>query len=635
MGSTFSGLEIAKRGLNVHQQALNVVGHNISNADNKNYSRQRVEMQSAIPLYPVSVNREHTAGSIGQGVEAKSIIRLRDSFIDNQVYSAEQTKEYWSLKQHYLHQIEIMYNEPAEESIRSQLDRFWQGWQELSQYPEELSHREILKTTSKELTFRLRNTFNKVFELRKQADFELTSTINNMNEISSQIAQLNDNIQKHEVLGDNPNDLLDRRDALIQELSSFADITIKKIDPDEVLIYLGSEVLVQGSVSHPLETIGDPTNEGLSKIFWKKNNQDPVFKNGKIEALLEIRDITLKENIDKLNLLAVNLSDIVNEVHRDGFSLTKETNIDFFTLKNLSQNANGNYDSDGDGVNDISAIFKIAGRNTLVSNRPLGIDGVMTFHQNNEDHTPVYVSYSQDDTLKQVVDRINQSDVGVVAYLNHNNNFVLKGTLSDDDYRKNFLIRHLEDSGELLVGYTGLLQNSGPQGSFDYRRTNEVSRLQSARDRITLTPALNPAGFLELSESIQRNVALISASQGKDVGGTGDSNQANGNKDGSNAIRIAQALRHQKTMVGNFENSDEFYNALIAKLGIESKTAKMEKTNQELILTNLENLRQSIMGVNLDEEMAKMVQFQHSYNAAARVINVLNEMLGRIIDNLL
>ena len=629
------GLEIAKRGLNVHQQALNVTGHNISNADNKHYSRQRVEMGSAIPLYPTGINREHIAGSIGQGVEAKAIIRIRDNFIENRVYSTEQTKGYWSLKQHYFHQIEIMYNEPAEESIRSQLDRFWKSWQELSQYPEELSHREVLKTTSRELTFRFKDTFNKLFNLRKQLDFELSSTIRRINEISNQIGKLNDKIQKHEFLGDNPNDLLDRRDALVQELSSFADITIKKEDPDEILIYLGSEVLIQGSNHHALETVGDPTNEGLSKIFWKKNNQDAIFKSGKMQALLEMRDVTLKENIDKLNLLTVNISDIVNEVHRDGFSLTKETNIDFFELKNLSQDINGNYDSNGDGVNDISAIFRIAGRNPLISNRPLGIDGVLTFYQNNEDNTPVSVPYSQDDTLTQVIEKINYSDAGVVAYLNHNQNLVLKGTLAEDDYKKHFLIRHLEDSGELLVGYAGILQNSGAQGAFDYRRTNEVSRLQSGRERITLTPILNPAGSFALSRNIERNSALIAASQGKDVGGTGDFNVANGNKDGSNALRIAQALRHKKTMVGDFNNSDEFYNALISKLGIESKTAEVEKQNQELILTNLENLRQSIMGVNLDEEMANMIQFQHAYNASARMINVINEMLGRIIDNLL
>ena len=635
MNSTFMGLEIAKRGLSVHQQALNTTGHNISNADNKNYSRQRVEMQSATPLYSPGTNRGSGAGSIGQGAEAKAIIRVRDEFIDQRVYTTEQTKEYWSLKQKYFHQVEIIYNEPAEESIRSQLDRFWQSWQELSQYPEELSHREVARTTAKELSFRLRNTFGQLFDLRQQLDAELNHAVRRANGIGEQVAKLNERIQKNLFLGDRPNDLMDRRDALIQELSSLADITIKNQDPDEIIVYIGSEVFIQGENFYKMKVEGDASNEGLSRIRWEKNDQDVLFKNGKIQAMLEMRDVTLKENIDKLNLLAVNISDIVNEVHQDGFSLTKETNIDFFNIRSLSRDVNGNYDLDGNGQNDISAIFRVTSKNSLDAGRPIGIEGTMTFHQNNEEHTPVYINYSPDDKLTDVVQRINRSDAGVVAYINHNNNLVLKSKLAEGDYQKHFIIRHMEDSGELLVGYAGILQNSGPQGAFDYRRTNEITRLQSGRDRITLTPAFNPAGLFRLSEDITRNAALIATSQGKDVGGTGDFNQANGSKDGSNAMRIAQALRHNKTMVGNYENSDEFYNALISKLGIESKTSEVEKDNQELILTNLENLRQSIMGVNLDEEMANMVQFQHAYNAAAKVINVINEMLGRIIDGMI
>jgi flagellar hook-associated protein 1 FlgK len=102
------------------------------------------------------------------------------------------------------------------------------------------------------------------------------------------------------------------------------------------------------------------------------------------------------------------------------------------------------------------------------------------------------------------------------------------------------------------------------------------------------------------------------------------------------------AMRHasprrcatKQTMVGEYRNSDEFYNALIAKAGIESKTAKEQVDNQKLILTNLENLRQSVMGVNLDEEMAAMVQFQHGYNAAAKIMQTMNEMLDKLINHL-
>ncbi len=634
MASTFMGIEIGKRGLNAHQQALSTTGHNITNADNKNYSRQRVELQTIDPLYNPATNRAQVAGNIGQGVEAAAIIRIRDHFIDKRIYATEQSKEFWKLKQKYFNQIEIAYNEPGEESLRTQIDRFWQGWQELSQYPEEFSHRELVLSNAKELTFRMRNTFKNLFDLRQQLDMELKVVIEDMNEMARQISHLNDRIQKSTALGDRPNDLLDRRDGLIQKLSSLADINVKHQDPDETLIFIGSEILVQGSKYFKMSVRGNPENEGLSDVIWEKTKQGIIFGNGSIRAILEMRDLVLKENIDKMNLLAVNLSDIVNEVHRDGFGLNKNTNIDFFQLDTLSKKTSGNFDSNGDGQDDITALFKIAGRNELISDRPLGISGYLTFYKNDQQNTPIRINYNENETLEEVILRINRSGAGIVSYVNHNDNLVLKSHLAENSDNQNFMIRHIEDSGELLVGYAGILQNSGAAGAFDYRRINEIRRFQSDLDRITLTPAKNPSGLLKVNSLVENNVAFIATARGKDVGGTGDVNQANGAKDGSNALRIAQALRHKMTMIGHHKNVDEFYNSLISKLGVESKVATDEVQNQGLILTNLENLRQSVMGVNLDEEMANMVQFQHGYNASAKLISIMDEMLDRIINNL-
>ncbi|RME89572.1 MAG: flagellar hook-associated protein FlgK, partial [Candidatus Hydrogenedentota bacterium] len=452
--------------------------------------------------------------------------------------------------------------------------------------------------------------------------------------LASQIRDLNEKILKAETLGDSPNDLMDKRDELFQKLSTLADVSVRRDDPDEMIVYLGGEVLVQGEVQHKLILKGNPQNEGLQDIVWEHNQKEVLFRNGKAQSLLEVRDGILKENIDKIDLLAVNIADIVNEVHRDGFGLTKETNLDFFNIDALSRNIRGNYDFDGDGTDDMTAIFRVAGRNKVEANRPIGIDGTLTFYRNDKDNTPVYITYRADETLNSVINRINRSGAGVVAYINHNNNLVLKGRIAEDNWQKNFMIRHIEDSGELLVGFAGLLQSSGPAGAFDYSRVDEINKFQSDLDRITLAPRFHPAGALFLSPEVEGNVALIATATGKDIGGTGDLNAANGAKDGSNALRIANALKHETRMIGRYNTVDDFYNGVISKLGIESRTAREQQENQELILKNLENQRQSIMGVNLDEEMANMVQFQHSYNAAAKVIKVIDEMLSRIIDHL-
>ncbi len=634
MASSFLGIEIGKRSLSAHQQALQTTGHNISNADNKGYARQRVEIQSMSPLYAPSMNRAHQAGTIGQGVEISSITRIRDKFIDERIYNTENTKGYWELKQKYLREIEITYNEPANESIHSQISKFWGSWQELSQYPEERSHRNIVKTNAKELSFKIRNVFEQIFQMRQHVDEEITSVVSSTNAMTKQIADLNERIQKSMGVGDKPNDLLDQRDAILQKLSSMVDVTIKQQDKDEIMIFLGSEILVQGNRSFNLKAKIDDTNTGMKKIVWENNGQNIVIDKGQLRGLLEIRDITLKEHLQQMNLLSINLSDIVNEVHRDGFGLNQETNIDFFDIKSLSKKSNANIDLNNDGQEDTTAIFRVTGRHQNNPDKPLGINGVMTFHSNNTDHTPIYINYHEYEKLSDIVSKINRSDAGVVAYVNHNHNLVLKARLSQDDDRSHFMIRHMEDSGELLAGYTGILNNAGVEGAFDYHRINEIAKLQSNLDKITFTPERDSAYAIRVNQAIDDNVDLIASTSGRSTSEGENINQVNGLKDGSNAIAIAKALKHNSNMIGTYNNVDDFYNTLISKLGMESKVAQDELSNQSTILNNLDNLRQSIMGVNLDEEMANMLKFQHGYNASARIVKVMSEMLDRLINQL-
>ncbi len=634
MPSTFMGLEIARRGLVAHQQALQTTGHNISNADNEHYARQRVNLTAAAPLYDPVLNRANGPGMIGQGVSVASIERVRDHYIDDRIMDTQQGQSFWAAKEKYLSQLEIIYNEPADQAMRGALDNFWRSWQELSQFPEEYSYREVVRTRAEELVHNIRYTYNRLDELRNQADLELRTNINRLNNIASEVRDLNEKILKSETIGDNPNDLLDRRDQLLQELSAMANISVSRSDKDELIVYLGGEAMIQGEVQNRIVAIPDPANEGLSSLYWEHNNEKIVPGNGSLSGLLEVRDQIVKENIDKVDLLALNLHDIVNEVHRDGFGLTKETNIDFFQMKSLSRNIQANVDLNLDGALDSSAVFRVTGSNSLVPDRPIGIDGIITLHKNDDKHTPVQISYRADETVEEVIRRINRSGAGVVAYIDHRDRLALKGDIAGDQWQKNFMIRHIEDSGEFLVGFSGILQNSGEAGAFDYRRVDDIGKLQTRGESLSFSPAHHPAGILDLSDSIKENVGLIATASGKDTNGTGDIDQGAGLKDGRNALAIAQALRHRNTMVGTYNNPEEFYNALIGKLGVDSRAAKDKLESHDLIMANLEAMRQSYMGVNLDEEMSNMVKFQHAYNASARVIQVMNEMLDQLINRL-
>lgn len=634
MGSTFSGIEMGKRGLSSAQQALQVTGHNISNADNKHYARQRANVVSSEPIYEPSLNRAHVAGQIGQGSEVNRIERIRDNFIDDRIIETSSHKEYWSKKNEYLMQMENVFNEPTGNTLRTLMDSFWSSWEDLANYPEDNAHRSVVQEKAAGLGSRMEDVHRKLSQLQHQANREVEATANKMNGVAESIRTLNERIGKAEALGDSPNDLYDRRDALLQELSGITDINIGRGDEDELMVFIGQQILVQGNKRENIEIVGNPKKDGMFDLRWEKSGKDILLKSGSLQALMDVRDRISVEKIAQVDALAINTIDTVNQIHRDGFGLNGSTNLDFFQSRPLSNNSFGEVDTDGDGQLDRTAIFRVNGRTNLDPDKPIGISGAIKLIKPGEKEEEVIIPYSVDDTLGSVIKRINRSESGVVAYMNQDNQFSLKATTVADIPKESFQIRHLEDSGELLVGMTGLLSASGPGGAFDSRRLGEMNKFQATPEDIILTPHYHPSSFMKMTQEVQNNSANIAAGRGKDVGGTGDYNTPSGQKDGSNALLIAAAMREKPVMFDYSPTTDDFYNSLISKLGTEAAEAKRETTTQSDLMVELENMRQSVMGVNLDEEMANMVQFQQSYNASAKMLQTMNDMLDTIINRI-
>ncbi len=630
MNSTFMGMEIGKRGLMSHQQALHTTGHNISNAENKDYSRQRVVISSADPLYVPSLNRANSPGNIGQGSVVSSVERIRDAFIDDRIMVEKNSLGYWNTKDSFIYQIEAVYNEPSDQSIRSRLDQLWAAWQELSKNPEERSGREVVKQKAVNLSNEVNAVFRQLSDIRENANRQVFHEVEQINMFARDIRDLNERIMKAEALGDNPNDLKDRRDALVEKLSEKINISVGRSDKDELMVYIGGETMIQGPVLRPLEAVKDTSNRGFFGVKWAGTGTNVEVSGGSLAGLIEVRDVILRQNMNDIDSFAVNITDMTNEVHRDGFGRRGDTNVDFFRHLTASDSPVGNYDLNNDGVEEITAVFKVSGSNRIDASAAIGVTGTLTFSRNNEVETPVFVDYNQNDTVNSVIRKINDSGAGVVAYLDHNSHIALKATTAEDDDRKNFIMRRLEDSGQFLVGLTGVLKQSGAEGAFDYRRLNDISKFLAPGEHITITPKGNPAANMAVSDSVMYDVDMIAAAKGNDIGGTGDYNTTNGIGDGNNALEIA-AIRHKNGMVDRKTTFNDFYVSLVAKLGTQGEEAKDRVENQNTLLKNLTNMRESVSGVNLDEEMANMVAFQHGYNAAARVIDTMDKMLETII----
>ena len=627
MTSTFMGLEIGRRGVQAHQQALAVTGHNLTNVSTEGYSRQRVEMVPFEPIYLPGLNRAETAGQIGQGVIVERIERIRDELMDKRIVAQASLEGYWDVRDRYISEMEQLYLETGSNSVRSKMDRFWDGWQELSQHAADNEFRNTVLQRGKTLIDGIHNHFNGLTRLQTQVDEDIQITVERVNYLTRQIATLNGDIQRIKAMGDNPNDLMDRRDLLVDKLSSIIEVTVTQRDPDEYMVHTSGQILVQGQVPRQFDMRKDVDAEGFAHIFWRDTRDEIVFTSGSLGALLELRDVTIEDELQNLDNMTMNFIDLVNEIHRDAYGANGTTGNNFFSEYPFVTNVNGNYDRSGDGIFDSTYIYRINGQNSLEPQAQPGFEGVITLAGA---ETNINIPYYSTDTVTDIITRINNSGAEVVARLNRDGRLSLKGTPAglSEGQRTNpdFVIRHVEDSGHFLTGYAGILLESGAEGAFDWAQADAVTVLRGGAEDYALAPIAHPSGWIEVNPALLKDPSSVAAGFGF------NGREANpGNGDAAQAIA---SIRNSPVMVGRLSTFDDFFADSVGRIGLFGEQSRTQLATENTRMKDLLDRRQQISGVNMDEELSNMIRYQHGYNAAARFITTVNSMLDTIINRM-
>lgn len=619
MANSFGAIELGKRSLMAHAQQINTAGHNISNADTEGYTRQRVQVKAFDPIYRPDLTRAETPGQIGQGTAIEQITRLRDELLDQRIVAQENQESYWATREKYYVMLEQIYNEPNDVSVRTNMDRFWSAWQELSVFPDNKAARQAVVTRGESLTTSIHQRFASLSGVGTMLNGDIEATVRQVNDIANQIARINNEIVRSEAMGDNPNDLYDRRDLLVEKLGALANITTDRRDADEFMVHIDGHVLVQGSVARNLDIRTTTDNDSYSEVIWKDTGNLAEISGGTLGALIELRDVDVRGEIQSLNTMTMNFADLVNDVHKAGIGANGVTGLEFFTQHPFVTDVNGNYDRNGDGQLDTSYIFRFTGANALHGQDKVGLEGVMTFSGKSG---TVTVPYYATDTVDAVVNRINDSDGEVKAYLDRDNRLVLKATTASDRENPDFVIRHVEDNGMFLAGYAGILNDSGV---YDFAQADAVNALV-ADAGFSVAPVLNPAGYVAVNQAVRTDVLSVAAAmptaRGDVMAG-----------DGRAAVEIA-AIRNSQVMIGTDRTFDEYFANSVTNVGLKGEQAETNLLSQNKIMNDLRDLRDSISGVNIDEELADIIKFQHGYNAAAKFITVIDGMLDTIINRL-
>ena len=302
-------------------RALDVVGHNIANANTPGYSRQVARLGAAPPYPSASLSSLVIAGQVGTGVQVQAIHRLRDQFVELQLRTETQSMGRWTARYEALQQVELMLQEPSDLSLRDALDRFWQALQDLHQQPESDAARAVVRERALALAATFQHVHKQLSDLQADLNRLVALEVQRINTLAERLADINAQIHRVSMSGYEPNDLLDQRDQLLLELAELVDISVTEMENRTVHVSIGGLTLVDGNRAVELVTRPDPSNNDFLSIYWSPTDEKMAIENGRLAGVLQARDDLVAGYLSQLDTLAQAIISHFNALHQLGYTL--------------------------------------------------------------------------------------------------------------------------------------------------------------------------------------------------------------------------------------------------------------------------------------------------------------------------
>ena len=328
MAGLFSSLNAGKTALSVNQKSIEIIGNNISNVNTEGYSRQNADLTP----YP-SMNFGDFF--VGQGVVVSNVSRDHDVFVTNMLQ--EKSIDY-GLQQgqtNSLAELERIFN-ISEENISTDINRFFDSWQELSANPSGLVERDIVIQRGELLAEDFNQTAEQLDTVTENINDTLISKVDGVNSKINEIAELNDRIFTIEVQGQTANSARDRRDMLAKDLSTSLGVQTYYDSKGMMAVQLpGGLPLVQGNLAMEIEAV--QTGSDVNLVLNAGGVTRPIGINnlgGEFEGLIHIRDEFIPSLENDLDRLAYEVTESVNAAHSAGAGLDSVTGRNFFSAPN-------------------------------------------------------------------------------------------------------------------------------------------------------------------------------------------------------------------------------------------------------------------------------------------------------------
>lgn len=577
MSGIFASFNTAKSGMVTQQRAINSTSHNIANSATKGYSRQRVEITTA---RPISIPGQ--AGQIGTGAQISAIERVRDSFLDYQIRGESSQLGKNEVKSDYLSQVESVFNEPSDTGISTLMSDFFDAFQELSKQSTSSSTRTVVAQKTATLCDALNATYNKLENLKIDAQDSIKTNVKDINSVLNQLSKLNDEIRTVSVTGNTPNDLLDRRDLLIDELSYKFNITVEKAN------FNGFDIKAEDTNSVRIAPLVNSNPNGeISRVSYVSS----IVKDGDAHIITYYKNGDASTEANKQTLRVTGLSDEqVKGIEATrvlwGDSTGQAIRSDGYPLKN------------GETINSTKLM--------LFTPKAGELNGAVEVQESINDYMD-----QLDKIAKTLALTVNAVHSGSATVEGDELPFFINGDTSKYD-----------DNGLLILSSNDENTISAKNISINLEILRDVMKINTKSSENAGegdgTRALAIAGLKNLLVRVSDvNESIVSREDLFAKGGTSFDTDGMSLTNNVNGTKI-----------------ESHFQDIIDKLGVQSQQSQRMVKNQEQLLSSLETNKLSVSGVSLDEEMSNLIQFQHAYNANAKMIATLDEMLDVIVNGL-
>lgn len=617
-------------GLLAFQRALDTTSHNISNVNTAGYSRQRVDLGTR-PAEP------YGNGWVGQGTSVQTVQRVYDEFIASQSRTTASSLERLDTYATNAERLNNMFGDSSN-GLTATLQNFVNAFQGVANAPTSIPARQVLLSEANALQDRLQYFDSRLSDMDAEVNSKLTAEVSEINSIAQGIARLNQeiSISTARANGQPPNDLLDQRDQLLDELAEKVSVNTVEQDGGIVNVFIGNgQPLVLGAQASKLTTVQDgydPTRLGVA-VQTQSGTMDVTanISGGVLGGILDVRRELLDPAHNALGRMSVALADVVNGQHREGIDLSGTMGGDFFSVgavEVLGHSGNGgtgtvavtrgnvaglterDYVLERTGATtwalryaDGGGTVAMTGTGTVAD--PFVADGmriVVGGTANTGDRFLIRPTRAAVDGMQvQVTD---PADVAAAAPIRSaaNNANTGTGTISAGEVldASNAQLR----SSVTIQFLTPTTYSVNGSGSFTYTPGGNID-INGWRAQINGTPTAGDSFTMTSNPS--------------------------GGGDNRNALLLADSLQRPVLNGGTATLSDNV-GQFVSGIGVATRQAQVNRDAQAAV--HEENLAalDSVSGVNLDEEAANLLKYQQAYQAAAQLIRVADTLFQTLLS---